>query len=98
MTVTHLAALVVHLPPGAMVWRSSGGPYAWTDDMYLLAGIENAVRVVAWQKTKAGHDNRDAPKLIEPPKSEFERQAEIARLEKKARRFLHRQARIARET
>lgn len=87
------ANLAVNLPPGSMLWRAVGGPLAWTDEMHLLARQEHALRVLAWQKTKAAENGQGFPDPIEPPGSVLARRAEEAKLDRRARAFLRRQQR-----
>lgn len=91
MTPNHLAALVAELPPGAQTWRATGGSMAWTDEMYLIAGVEHATRVLAWQKSKDGQNGSNPPQMIDPPESEYERMSQDAKIEAKVRAHIERE-------
>ena len=49
------------------MWRSVGGPLAWSDEMHLLAEVEHAARLLLWAQTKDAQSGRNAPKRLEPP-------------------------------
>lgn len=91
MRPTRAANLAAHLPPGSMVWRHTGGPQAWTDELHMLARVEHTLRVLAWQRTKDGEKGRNAPEPIEPPEPVGQARAREARVTRKAQRFLERQ-------
>lgn len=81
------ASLAVHLPPGSMTWRETGGPLAWSDEIHMLAEVEHAARVLAWMKTEDGAKGRRAPKRIEPPAPAHERRAEEDVIARRAARW-----------
>jgi hypothetical protein len=85
------ADLAVNIPPGAAVWREHGGPLAWTQAEHFAALQLHAADVANWQRTRAGQKGTNPPKPIEPPKGRKERDAESARLDARAERFLARQ-------
>jgi hypothetical protein len=63
----HLADLVTYLPPGCALWRATGGPLAWSDEVHALMEVEFGLRVLAWQKSEDGAYHRNPPKRIPPP-------------------------------
>jgi len=83
--------LAANLPPGSAVFREHGGPLAWTQAEHLLAAQVHAAQVANWQRTKEGQKGNNPPKPIEPPKGRHERDADAARLDARAQRFLARQ-------
>lgn len=95
MTLWHLAALVAELPPGSQVWRSTGGPWAWTDEVHMLSSVEWGIRVLAWMKTEDGQKGRNIPERIEPPvkgeePARLSEQEELAVTERRAQRYIER--------
>lgn len=94
---TRLAGLAAHLPPGSAVWRALGGPQAWTDEVWMLAQVEYATRVVAWQKTKAAQSGRDKPEPLKPPASRTAAQVAAATAQRRAEKYLRRARRGQRE-
>jgi len=97
MTATELADLVHHLPPGCALWRSTGGPLAWTDETHTLVGALHRLEILAWQQTEDGHKGRKMPTPIEPPPLAHEREeAEEAARQADAKRERHIQRRAAR--
>lgn len=95
MSVLDLADLVAHLPPGCALWRATGGPLAWTDEMHLSAATQHTIAVLHWGL--AGGKAADRPEPITPPESEAETRARQARLLTKREKFLAR-ARTRRAT
>lgn len=89
-SVLELAELVANLPPGCALWRASGGPLAWSDEMHMLARVEHGVRVLAWMKTEDGSKGRKPPQIVEPPLASGEARAEEARMEHKADAWMRR--------
>lgn len=85
------ADLAVNIPPGAAVWREHGGPLAWTQMEHFAAHQLHAAQVANWQRTKAGQKGSNPPQPLEPPKGRKERDADTARLDARAQRFLARQ-------
>lgn len=90
MSLPDLADLVANLPPGCALWRATGGPLAWSDEVHMLAAVEFRLRVLAWQKSEDGQKNRKQPKPIEPPESVYERRASESREWEKMQAFLRR--------
>lgn len=66
-SLTVMAAFVAALPPGCALWRSLGGPLAWSNEVRMLNLIEYQLRVANWRKTKAGERGTNPPKLEQPP-------------------------------
>lgn len=59
--------------------------------MFLMAGIEHGVRVLAWQKSKQGQNNSNPPKMIDPPAGMYDEMSQDARLERKIRAHTERE-------
>jgi hypothetical protein len=79
-----MADFVGWLPPGCALWRSTGGPLAWSDDVRLLHEVEYRLRVLAWQQTKDAKSGRNQPKPPEEPKFTGEARTEQAHAERQA--------------
>lgn len=95
LSVLEAADLAAHLPPGSATWREYGGELAWTDEVTILAAVEFGVRVLAWQKSKAGAAGRDKPAPISPPELASARKAADSKQLQRARRSAARQRRAA---
>ena len=65
MNILDLADMVGGLPPGCALWRSVGGPMAYSPEAQLLVAVEYRLHVLQWFKTKDGKDGRNPPKPIE---------------------------------
>lgn len=83
-----MADLVENLPPGCALWRATGGPMSWTQDMHLLAAVKHGLDVLAWQN--AHGKKSDYPKLIPYPEYEGEGRAKEAVMDKKRARRMAR--------
>lgn len=95
--VLELADLVAHLPPGCALWRASGGPLAWSDEVHMLARVDHGLRVLAWMKTEDGQKGKNPPKSEEPPLAAGQVRQEEARAEQKADAWMLRQERRNRQ-
>jgi hypothetical protein len=73
MPFTDLADLVIHLPPGCALWRATGGPLAWPDEVAALHGVTYGLAVLAWQNSS--RDKSKYPKPPEPPPFAHEAEA-----------------------
>lgn len=90
------AGLACNLPPGSMVWREYGGYAAWSDEVATATMIVHRLDILAWQKANEGRTNKlKQPEPIEPPRPRAEIEAENARMERKALRFLEQQRKRA---
>lgn len=67
LTLTELADAVRWLPPGCALWRATGGPLAWSDELHMLVGMEFRLRRLEWMQTKNAQSGRNAPKALTPP-------------------------------
>lgn len=65
MPFTDLADLTAHLPPGCALWRATGGPLAWSDEVAALHGVTYGLAVLAWQN--GSREKSKYPKPPEPP-------------------------------
>lgn len=90
LSLTDFADLVAWLPRGCQLWKSMGGPAAWSDETEMLSMVEYHLRVASWQQTKNGQSGRNRPEPIKHPPYAFEARAEsdiaLARAEKWRRR------------
>lgn len=93
LSLTDLADLAANLPPGCALWRSAGGPVAWSDETHMLAAVEFRLRVLAWQKTEDGKANRNKPEPLEPPRPAYEIEHEQRELSRRAEAYLRRTGR-----
>lgn len=98
-TLLELADYVGHLPPGAALWRETGGPLAWTDEVALLTEVIYLAEVADWRATE-GKGRR--PERMKPPRPAAELRAEARergdRMTDKARKHAARQQRQAATT
>jgi len=90
LTLTELADLTAHLPPGCALWRATGGDIAWSTESHLLARVEHDLRILAWQKTADGGKGRNRPERIEAPRPAHEQHAEERRTSERAAAYLRR--------
>lgn len=67
LSLTDFSDLVAWLPRGCQLWKSMGGPLAWTDETEMLALAEYHLRVAAWRQTANGQSGRNAPKPLQHP-------------------------------
>ena len=84
-----------HLPPGCALWRATGGPLAWSDEMHLLSQIEYWGQIADWRLTKDGHNGSNPPDAHRPPLPGQDAEAAESQLEAKVRR--HQERALARE-
>lgn len=90
-----LAELVAWLPPGSALWRSIGGPPAWSDETRMLSYVDLHVRELAWMQTEDAKKKRNQPKLLDPPPFAFEREKDAKRASAKYEAMQRRTARRA---
>src|SRR5690606_42051814 len=84
------------ISPGSMVWREYGGYAAWSDEVATATMIVHRLDILAWQKANEGRTNKlKQPEPIEPPRPRAEIEAENARMERQALRFLEQQRKRA---
>lgn len=88
--MSDLADLVANLPPGCALWRATGGPQAWSDEMHALVAVKHGLDVLAWQKTENGAKGKNPPTPYDPPKSAAEVQAEEAKIVSRAEAYKRR--------
>ncbi|MFZ4894634.1 DUF5361 domain-containing protein [Plantibacter sp. Mn2098] len=62
-----MTELVAWLPPGCALWRSVGGPLAWSEETHQLNIIEFRLRVLDWRRTPDGEKGKNQPKPPVPP-------------------------------
>jgi hypothetical protein len=55
-----------------------------------MARIEYGIRVLAWQKTAGGHENRNPPEPLSPPSADIREAGELDELDARARAYLER--------
>lgn len=82
--VLELADLVAWLPPGCALWRSVGGPLAWSEETHLLNLVEHRLRVLAWLKTKDAKAGKNRPKPLDAPKYAGDKSRVADEMERKA--------------
>jgi len=93
--VLDLADLAANLPNGCALYRATGGPAAWSDEMHMLSRVERGLRVLAWQKTKDGKNGSNVPEPIHPPATAHEKQAKADKMASRREAYLRRAARRA---
>lgn len=89
-----LADLVVNLPPGCALWRATGGPRAWSEEMHLMNAILHRLDIMTWQHTGMMQQKPrgKAPEPISPPPFKGQEDAKTAVIEnKRARREARKQ-------
>jgi len=91
--LSELADLVAWLPPGCALWRSVGGPLAWSQEVHMLNQVEFRLRVLYWVQTKDGSKGANQPKPADPPKYAGEVDVELAKNDARAEAWKRRQAR-----
>lgn len=92
--VLALAELVEWLPRGCALWRSVGGPLAWSEEVAVMHGVEFRVRELAWMQSKDGSKNKNRPKPPAPPKYAHEAAQDHQKQSRKGEAFRRRQARL----
>lgn len=80
------ADLVAWIPSGAALWRSIGGPAAWSDETRALMDVEFQVRVLDWHLARRGRGKKPQP--IKPPPYAHEKRRAEAKQARKAERFM----------
>ena len=68
-----LADYVAHLPQGCALWRETGGPLAWTDEVALLTEVVFLAEVADWRVTEG---KGKFPERMKPPRPLAELRAE----------------------
>lgn len=91
MGARELGELAWYLPPGCAMWKSIGGPMAWSDTVAELKQVNFHLRVIAWQKTEDAKHRRNVPEMEAPPAYAFEHRREDQAIERRAAKFLARQ-------
>ena len=76
LSLSDFADLVAWLPRGCQLWKSMGGPSAWSDETEMLSMAEFNLRVAAWRQTADGQAGRNRPEPIKPPPYAHEARAE----------------------
>lgn len=76
LSLTDFADLVAWLPAGCQLWKSMGGPAAWSDETHMLSRVEFQLRVADWRQTTNGQSGRNQPKPLEHPPFAHEARAE----------------------
>ena len=82
--VLDLAGMVVWLSPGCALWRSVGGPLAWSEETHLLNVVEFRLRTLVWMQTEDAKKGRNRPKPPEAPKYAGELSRESDAMARKA--------------
>lgn len=90
LSLSDLADLTANLPPGCALWRSTGGPVAWSSETHMLAAVEFRLQVLAWQKTEDAKSGRNKPAPIDPPRPTHEIEHEQRELSRRAEAYLRR--------
>lgn len=90
LTPRELSVRVHALPPGSALWRATGGPLAWSDEMHMLAQVEYWGQVDDWRRTKDGQDGNNPPDAHRPPATAAEANEAEDRLEQKMLRHQER--------
>lgn len=65
--VLRLAALCAQLPRGSRTMRAASPALEWTDEAYLLARVEHAVRHLAWMLSEDGAKGANRPRPLPTP-------------------------------
>lgn len=91
--VSELASLVAWLPPGCALWRSTGGPLAWSGEVHTLNLVEYRLRELAWMQSKDAATGKNRPKPPDVPKYAHERDSEDAGARRKADAYRRRKLR-----
>ena len=94
-SIVFLGDLFGNLPLGCAVWRAIGGPLAWSEESHRLNLIEYRLRVIAWQQSKDGRENRNHPKPPESPPYADEGSREHAHAQRQAAAHKRRAMRAA---
>src|SRR5699024_7976653 len=83
-----LADLVAWLPPGCALWRDTGGPLAWSEEVRMLSVVELRLRQSQWQA--AGDRMKPQPEQWEPPPFKSDQRAKQVRTDRRAVRYMKR--------
>lgn len=94
LSLTDLADLTANLSPGCALWRSTGGPVAWSTETHMLAAVEFRLQVLAWQKTEDAKNGRNKPAPIDPPRPAHEIEHEQREVSRRAEAYLRRRGRL----
>lgn len=89
--VLRAADLAAWLPAGSAVWRSFGGPLAWSEETHLLNFVEHRLRVLAWLQSKDGKDGKKQPKPMPVPELASKKLAAQDEMQRKAAAYRRRQ-------
>ncbi len=81
---TALAEYTAELPPGCALWRSIGGPLAWTTEATVLHALDYRLQVLAWMQTEDSRKNRNRPEPHQPPAFAHEKRADEQRYASRA--------------
>lgn len=84
----------MQLPAGARIWQATGGPKAWKSDDWFNSKIFHALNIANWQRTENGRKGTNAPKEPKPPEYTLMRERRELRMDRKAQRFIERQAQM----
>lgn len=89
-----LADLVANLPPGCALWRATGGPMAWSQEMHMLVAIQHGLSLLEWENGGIMHrkPGGSPPKPIPSPPFANEQAAKEKRARDKRERYLARRA------
>lgn len=93
MGALELADLVAFLPDGCALWRSTGGPRAWSEETHLLNLVEFRLRVLDWRKTSDAKTGNRKPELHKPPAHALEKRSEQSKQSTRAAAWEARQNR-----
>ncbi len=88
-----LADYVGGLPAGCALWRSIGGPLAWSEQMHMLNLIDYRLAIANWFQTEDAKRKKNRPKLQTPPPFAHEKRAEQSRESARATAWEQRQLR-----
>ena len=94
-SVRDLPGLVAWLPDGCALWRSMGGPKAWSAETAMLHRVEYRLCILAWQKTESGSKGLNQPVPPTPPPYAGEAERSDREMSKRAEAWQRRQARQA---
>ena len=88
LPVREAADLVSWLPAGSALWRSVGGPASLSDEVRELRDVKFLLRIIEWRH----RNSKGSPPKPDPsPKWAHEKDAEEARVQRKAEAYLRRQ-------
>ena len=93
VSLLDLADLVEGLPPGCALWRATGGPMAWTNEMHMISAVLHRLDVITWQNTGIMQQKPKgkAPDPVPSPPFKGQEDAKVSVIEnKRARRLARR--------